>query len=252
MSTAAPEEWLVAHRGYPWRYPENSLAGMQAVLEAGARLVEFDVQITRDGHPMVSHDDSLQRVAGQGICVTTAARTEFDSIPVGEHERFGDAFQDSRMADVAEMLELIDAYPGTRVFVDIKGASVAAFGEHSTADAVLAKLSSVRSCCIVLCEHVGVLARVRAGGVPIGWVVDAWAPGTAEQARAQRPDFLFSARADARPDEPGALTAVPGPRLAIYDVNDADTALALRARGHLIETDCFPELATACRSAGPR
>ncbi len=56
---------LVAHRGYPRRYPENTLQGIQAAIDAGARYVEFDVQITADGVPILMHDVSLMRTAGK-------------------------------------------------------------------------------------------------------------------------------------------------------------------------------------------
>ena len=40
---------LIGHRGEPESWPENSLAGYRAILEAGARYIETDVQITADG-----------------------------------------------------------------------------------------------------------------------------------------------------------------------------------------------------------
>jgi len=34
---------LVAHRGYAFRYPENTLLAIKAAVDAGAKFVEFDV-----------------------------------------------------------------------------------------------------------------------------------------------------------------------------------------------------------------
>ncbi|EEP70725.1 glycerophosphoryl diester phosphodiesterase [Micromonospora sp. ATCC 39149] len=48
-------------------YLENTLASMRAAFAAGADLVEFDVQATRDGHLAVFHDATLQcRTDGTG------------------------------------------------------------------------------------------------------------------------------------------------------------------------------------------
>ncbi len=52
---------LVAHRGWPSRYPENSLAGFRAALEACAGFLEFDVHLTRDQVPVVIHDQTTRR-----------------------------------------------------------------------------------------------------------------------------------------------------------------------------------------------
>jgi glycerophosphoryl diester phosphodiesterase len=52
---------IVAHRGDSFRAPENTLEAAQLGWEAGAAAWEFDVQLTRDGVPIVLHDESLLR-----------------------------------------------------------------------------------------------------------------------------------------------------------------------------------------------
>ncbi|MBL4763235.1 MAG: hypothetical protein JKY93_11135, partial [Gammaproteobacteria bacterium] len=47
---------LVAHRGEPDNYPENSLQGFQTALSAGAKFLETDIQITKDDVAILSHD----------------------------------------------------------------------------------------------------------------------------------------------------------------------------------------------------
>ena len=63
---------LIGHRGEPESYPENSLAGFEAVLAAGARYIETDVQLTVDGVPVLSHDASLLRITGQDRDITAS------------------------------------------------------------------------------------------------------------------------------------------------------------------------------------
>ncbi len=52
---------VVAHRGDSFRAPENTLEAAQLGWEAGATAWELDVQLTRDGVPIVLHDESLLR-----------------------------------------------------------------------------------------------------------------------------------------------------------------------------------------------
>ena len=55
----------LAHRG-DWRHsPENSLGAMLAALEIpGCDGLEFDVRLSRDGVPVLCHDETLSRVHG--------------------------------------------------------------------------------------------------------------------------------------------------------------------------------------------
>ena len=39
---------LIAHRGYPAHYPENTLIGLEAAIKAGAERIEFDIQLSAD------------------------------------------------------------------------------------------------------------------------------------------------------------------------------------------------------------
>jgi glycerophosphoryl diester phosphodiesterase len=46
---------VAAHRGFHESLPENSLAAFEAAIDAGADAIEFDVRVTRDGVPVVTH-----------------------------------------------------------------------------------------------------------------------------------------------------------------------------------------------------
>lgn len=52
---------FVAHRGGAARWPENSLTAFRSAVAAGARLLECDVHLTRDGEIAVIHDPTLDR-----------------------------------------------------------------------------------------------------------------------------------------------------------------------------------------------
>lgn len=52
---------IFAHRGIPVKFPENSLEGFRYAVEHGAEGVEFDVHLTKDGVPIVMHDEQINR-----------------------------------------------------------------------------------------------------------------------------------------------------------------------------------------------
>ncbi len=57
-----------AHRGFSANFPENTLLAFEKAIEAGAEGIEFDVHLTRDGIPVIHHDEKLERTTnGTGL-----------------------------------------------------------------------------------------------------------------------------------------------------------------------------------------
>lgn len=52
----------IAHRGASAHAVENTLRAFRVAAELGADMWEIDVQLTADGHPVISHDAALERI----------------------------------------------------------------------------------------------------------------------------------------------------------------------------------------------
>ncbi|WP_428935487.1 glycerophosphodiester phosphodiesterase [Streptomyces sp. ACT015] len=52
----------VGHRGAPYHARENTLDSLRSALRLGADAVEIDVRLTRDGVPVLLHDETLTRL----------------------------------------------------------------------------------------------------------------------------------------------------------------------------------------------
>src|SRR5687767_2537589 len=52
---------VIAHRGASFYAPENTMAAFRKAAQLGVNWVEFDVVATKDGMPVVFHDDELNR-----------------------------------------------------------------------------------------------------------------------------------------------------------------------------------------------
>ena len=58
---------VIGHRGACGHAPENTIASFRKAAEVGARWVEFDTKLSRDGHVIVFHDDLVERTTdGEG------------------------------------------------------------------------------------------------------------------------------------------------------------------------------------------
>ncbi len=52
-----------AHRGFRSRYPENTMLAFEKAVELGVDGIEFDVHLSKDGVPVIIHDERLDRTA---------------------------------------------------------------------------------------------------------------------------------------------------------------------------------------------
>ncbi|WP_054706680.1 glycerophosphodiester phosphodiesterase family protein [Bacillus sp. JCM 19041] len=60
----------IAHRGYPIKYPENTLSAYQASIDLGFSHIEIDVQLSKDGIPVIMHDKTVDRTTnGSGLII---------------------------------------------------------------------------------------------------------------------------------------------------------------------------------------
>ncbi|MCZ2153689.1 MAG: glycerophosphodiester phosphodiesterase family protein [Bryobacterales bacterium] len=83
-----PAYKLIAHRGgiVDSEHPENSPGSLQAAIERGYWMVEVDVRRTRDGEPILQHDDTFSRFYGNPAKVeelTWPEISRFRSTPGG-------------------------------------------------------------------------------------------------------------------------------------------------------------------------
>ncbi len=78
-----PKPLIIGHRGASRSAPENTMAAFRLALEAGADGVEFDVRLTRDGIPVIIHDDDLRRTGGTPSRVADLTLHELQAIDVG-------------------------------------------------------------------------------------------------------------------------------------------------------------------------
>jgi len=74
---------IIAHRGSSARAPENTMAAFQMALDAGADGLEFDVQLAKDGVPVVIHDTSLLRTARRNERVASLTADQLANVDVG-------------------------------------------------------------------------------------------------------------------------------------------------------------------------
>lgn len=136
---------IIAHRGGSLEKPENTVESVRHGIAVGADWVEIDVVLSKDGVPMVAHEDSLDRYAHLEGKVSEKTQAELEKIHVGDPgwsdgaqramaevgvqpTRFGSAYPDATIPTLEAVLRL-----GGRMMIEMKSTEE----PQALADAVL-------------------------------------------------------------------------------------------------------------------
>jgi len=101
--------WKIGHRGACGHAPENTLRSMRRALELGVDGFEFDIQLSRDGEPVVIHDETLERTTNGAGLVSDYSREELQRFDAGGGER---------IPSLSDALDLADKR--CRLFIELK------------------------------------------------------------------------------------------------------------------------------------
>jgi glycerophosphoryl diester phosphodiesterase len=77
---------VIAHRGGAARQPENTLAAFRQAVADGVTWLEFDVQLTADGVPVVIHDTDVARTTNATGPVAALTLAEVRALDAGDGE----------------------------------------------------------------------------------------------------------------------------------------------------------------------
>ncbi len=130
---------IIGHRGASLEAPENTLAAFQMALDAGCDGVEFDVQLSRDGVPVVIHDYDLRRTGLSTERIGDLTSQELSQIDVGSWfnakfpGRSSPSFADETVPSLSSVLALLH---GTDALIYIELKCTADSGYTELAQAV--------------------------------------------------------------------------------------------------------------------
>lgn len=101
---------IIAHRGFSYADPENTIPAMTAAAKAGADMVEIDVQRTKDGQLVILHDKTLFRTTNVASVFPRRAHDRLATFTLAEVKRLdagswkGSQFAGTRVPTLDELL----------------------------------------------------------------------------------------------------------------------------------------------------
>jgi glycerophosphoryl diester phosphodiesterase len=96
---------IIGHRGACAYAPENTLASIRKAAAQGARWVEFDVRLTREGDLVLMHDEDVKRTTNGRGRVVDLTLAELGALDAGAW--FGGAHAGERVPALVETIALL-------------------------------------------------------------------------------------------------------------------------------------------------
>lgn len=154
---------LFAHRGASTEWPENSLPALARALDVGADVLEIDVHMTLDGHPVVAHDPDGLRCAGVDRPIAACELSELKTWDLWAGFA-GQAVPERRAHPVrpSTLEEVLTSLPRAHFNVDVKQA------EPDMVPSLIRLLKRHDACARVLLTSfsAAITARIRRAGYP--------------------------------------------------------------------------------------
>ena len=153
--------WIIGHRGYPAKYPENTLAAFQGAVAAGVKMIELDVMLSRDRRLVVIHDENLERTTNGKGAVADHTLAELKRLDAGSW--FDASFAGQQLPELGEVLDLVNGRAYTNI--EIKSS---AYEPHHPPDAVekqvveLLRQKQMLNTALVSSFNVNILEQVAA------------------------------------------------------------------------------------------
>lgn len=230
MNRKAGAPTLVAHRGYAARYPENTLEGITAAMQAGARYIEVDIQLSADGVPILFHDADLARTTNASGPVMEYTLAQLRQFCAGEPARFGAQFSSARIPTLDELITLLSDWPSVTVFLELKEESLAYFNTTTMTDKVLQASSPLAQRRVLISYSTTAIEEIHERDtIKSGWVLRRYDDETRRKASALAPHYLIC-NFTKLPPAPQPLW--PGPwTWVLYEITDPALARRLYERG---------------------
>lgn len=111
-----------AHRGCSQRYPENTLLAFEkAIAIKNLTGIELDIQLTKDGHMVVIHDERVDRTTESIGFVRDYTLSELRKLHI-----YADSHPTQQIPTIEEVLDLIEPRmrEGMLLNIELKTASI--------------------------------------------------------------------------------------------------------------------------------
>lgn len=96
---------VLGHRGARFEAPENTVPGFQYAVDMGLKACEFDIRMSKDGHLVIIHDDTVDRTTNGTGDVASLTLEELQALDA--RSIFPDFPEQCRIPTFGEVLDVV-------------------------------------------------------------------------------------------------------------------------------------------------
>ncbi len=163
--TAEKRLRIVAHRGFSYEAPENTLVAYEMALKTGAEMAECDVHLSSDGVAVLLHDETLDRTTNGTGPASDKSLAELQTLDAGSWK---DArFAGERIPTLVQALRLVRGK--LRFIIEIKGTGMG----QAVVDAIR-EVGMAPEEILIFSFHYDAVTSIRAldNALPATWLWD--------------------------------------------------------------------------------
>lgn len=141
---------IIAHRGFSAIAPENTLAAFHAAVQHQANSVEFDVQLSADGMPIIIHDSTLDRTTNGTGLVREKTLKELKTLDAGSW--FDSKFATEQIPTLQEALAILKDIP-TYIYIEVKNSEYWSVSDISNFLNIIIESELQNKCIVISFDH---------------------------------------------------------------------------------------------------
>lgn len=107
---------LIAHRGANNVAPEHTITAYKKAIQLGADFIEIDLRMTKDGHLVAIHDETVDRTTDGKGAVSSYTLEELQKLDAGV--TFGEEFKGEKIPTIEEIIDQFD--DSTKYYIETR------------------------------------------------------------------------------------------------------------------------------------
>ncbi|MFT5758159.1 MAG: glycerophosphoryl diester phosphodiesterase [Alteromonadaceae bacterium] len=184
-------QW-VAHRGECQSKIENTLSSINDAIKSGITNIEIDVQLSKDGIPVLFHDRNLSRMAKRNDTITALDSSVIQQLILAPDNNAHLDQKTDKIPTLSDVVTLIGQHPKITLFVEVKKINFLTFSYQNVYKKIVDTLNPILSQTVIISFSYRFLMLCRHQCQQnIGYVLPSWQQFNKKMLTKLQPKYIF-------------------------------------------------------------
>jgi len=107
---------IIAHRGYSFKAPENSISAFKEAFKVSSDGIELDIHLTKDDKIVVMHDERTKTTSNGDLLIKDTELSELKKLDIGSWK--GEQWKEEIISELSEVFNIVPKQ--TEIVIEIK------------------------------------------------------------------------------------------------------------------------------------